>query len=317
MLAATVCDSDDNTDLEKAFRPSRYGDSITPLYLSPKYDGIRVLCHPTKGPVTRSLKPVNNEFIRWILGHSAGKYLDGEILVGEPTAADVFSITQSAVMTHHPFDYITSFTYVAFDSFIMPDDLYALRLQSAKRFVDQLRDEIEVRGYSNYVNVIAINSPWVTTVDEVLEYEEKCLSMGYEGIMIRRSFDRYKYGRSTLKELYLGKIKRMTDAEGEIIGVIELMHNNNKQELNNFGLAKRATNQENLVPGGTLGALKVRVLTGPFEGCEVDIGSGFDSSTRSKFWLSDMIGRVVTFKYQQHGSKDAPRFPIFKGLRHD
>src|SRR5712671_4379026 len=71
-----------------------------PLIASPKVDGIRIICHPDLGPITRSCKPVHNMIVRDYLADSAYSGFDGEIVVGHITAPDVFQRTTSGVMTH-------------------------------------------------------------------------------------------------------------------------------------------------------------------------------------------------------------------------
>jgi len=62
---------------------------------------------------------------------------------------------------------------------------------------------------------------------ELETMEEKALAEGHEGIMVRRPSGLYKHGRATEKSQDLLKIKRFADDEAIVIGVTELMHNDN------------------------------------------------------------------------------------------
>ena len=64
---------------------------------SPKLDGIR--CTIQNGVAySRSLKPIRNKYIQTLLGHEKYDGLDGELIVGEPNASDVYTATTGAVM---------------------------------------------------------------------------------------------------------------------------------------------------------------------------------------------------------------------------
>ena len=167
-------------------------------------------------------------------------------------------------------------------------------------------------------NVSILPQIWVSNEDELLKYETLCLSQGYEGIMLRRVNSLYKYGRSTVREGYLLKRKPLADAEAEIIGYAYLERNYNVATTDALGHTKRSTSRENkIVDRDFIGTIAVKVLNGPFEGVEVNIGTGFTEAQRQEFALApeELFGKIVNFSYQLEGSKDRPRFPSFKGFR--
>ena len=155
----------------------------------------------------------------------------------------------------------------------------------------------------------------VHTAEELAAYEETCLAQGYEGVMIRRPLAPYKHGRSTLKEGFLLKLKRFTDAEATIIGFEEKMHNANEAKTNELGRTKRSSAKDGLVPAGVLGAFILRLPNG----VEFNCGSGLNDFQRKKWWTpaykAALMGKLVKFKYQAHGTDVAPRSPIFLGIR--
>ena len=77
-------------------------------------------------------------------------------------------------------------------------------------------------------------------MDELIAFEELKLCEGYEGIMLRDPFGRYKHGRSTLKEGGLAAIKRFVDAEARIVGTYEQMENTNEKQINELGRSSRS-----------------------------------------------------------------------------
>lgn len=301
MLSAKFGDTD--VALEDSLSRLHY-----PLLASPKLDGIRVVCHPQLGPVTRTLKPVPNHHIRTLLSIPILNYLDGEVIVGDHTSPDYsFQATTSAVMSR---DGIPQFTYVVFDSFLNPSFSFKERLKFTAECVRTNRDI----GFIEQVRQEPLDTP-----KEVLAYEAQCLENHYEGAMLRSPQAPYKFGRSTLREEGLIKLKRFEDGEAEITGYTELTHNDNPPEADNFGLQRRSSHKANQRPGGTLGTLVVRGISPPFAGVSFEVGSGFDFATRDQLWgIRDTLpGKIITFKYQPHGVKDKPRSPIFKGFRHD
>src|SRR5690348_12921017 len=69
-----------------------------PIFGSPKLDGIRATV--VNGIVmSRTMKPIPNNYIQDLFGHDAMNGLDGELIVGDPSASDVFHRTSSGVMS--------------------------------------------------------------------------------------------------------------------------------------------------------------------------------------------------------------------------
>ena len=127
----------------------------------------------------------------------------------------------------------------------------------------------------------------------------------------------YKFGRSTLKEQGLMKLKRFFDAEARILAFEEQMQNDNESIVNALGNKERSTKKAGMRGKGTLGAIKVVGTSGTFANVEFHIGSGFNDELRDEIWKAQdkFLGQIVKFKYFELGSKDAPRFPVFLGFR--
>ena len=275
-----------------------------PVYGSPKFDGIRCV-QMQDGPKSRTLKPLPNLAIHRIMGTDmAGKfYLDGEIIIGDPTASDVFRVTSSGVMSHAG---VPAFGYYVFDIWNHSgtfEQRYGLL---------QVWEEAGV--LPPYVEVV--KQELLNDEEELLAYEHQQLELGYEGVILRNPKSPYKYGRSTLREQYLLKRKPLEQAEGKVIGWEFLRVNTNEAIANDVGYAKRSTEAAGLVADySRLGALTVEVLNGEYKGAQVSIGTGFTMAEREHLAHHDATGKIVTFAYQSSGAKDRPRFPSFKGFR--
>ena len=293
-----------------------------PIIASPKLDGIRVLIHPELGLVTRSLKPVRNKFLhryiqKLMYGYPNMAGLDGEITIGgvkDVTAEDVFNKTTRAVMS---FGGKPKVTFWVFDYFILPKAAYLNRLRIVRN--DILPKIERLSDPQPTIQFYLIRSRICPNKEQLLHYEDYCLEEGYEGVMIRDPDKPYKYGRSALskRQQHLIKMKRFTDAEAEIIGYEELMHNSNEQTHDAFGLADRSSAKAGKTSGGTLGALVVKGISVRFINTTFKIGTGFDQSLRARIWKTreEILHKTITYKYQDCGAIDAPRFPVFQRFR--
>jgi DNA ligase-1 len=296
-----------------------------PIAGSGKIDGIRCLIHPTKGPVTRTLKPIPNNWVREYLTEIAPVGLDGELVkidyithannslahLLESGVMCSFNDTQSAMMSREG---MPMFRFLVFDSFMM-EGIHFFDRQSkiTEMLLEHDSDGVlgELDGHLVHHRHKILKSP-----EEVFEYQVQMLGAGYEGIILRKLTGLYKHGRSTQREQGMLKFKEFADAEAVVIGVEELMHNDNEAEQDAFGYTKRSSHIVNLRPSGKLGALKVmdRETGGIFS-----IGTGFNDSQRVLLWETweQLMGRIVTYKYQPFGGKTEgiPRFPVFIRFR--
>lgn len=290
-----------------------------PLVLSPKLDGIRAIVKD--GVVmSRSLKPIPNRHVQKLFAHLEG--YDGELIVGPAADKDCFLKTTSGVMSH---DGEPDVNYHVFDR----HDLTAITWEA--------RHASTTTGVGRHDNVIIVPHHLVYNNDDILDYESVYLSMGYEGVMLRDPNGPYKNGRSTTREGWLLKLKRFEDSEALVIGMEEKLHNANEATVGELGQTKRSSHQENLEPMDTMGALIVRDLK---TGVKFNIGTGFSDDDRLWWWrlwadapvtTCDFSSRqnngsllikfakpsiIVNYTYFATGSKDKPRFPTFKGVRH-
>lgn len=265
-----------------------------PVYASAKLDGVRVVVMDGK-VLTRSLKPLPNLYVQEVLGQERYNGLDGEIIVGDPSHPNVFRRTSGEVRRR---DGKPEFTFFVFDNFLEPD----------KPFEDRYSD-LPFGGH-----VQKLNHRILFDIDELNEYEKECLSDGYEGVMLRSPKGRYKFGRSSVKEGILLKLKRFVSREAIIIGFEERMHNANEVKTNALGYTERSSHKDNKVGKGDLGALRVKDIESK---AEFSIGTGFDDAARKEIWnkRSELIGEVVRYKSMDYGNYDVPRFPVFEGFR--
>lgn len=290
MLSATVDHLDQLVDMY-------------PLLASPKLDGIRVIV--IDGVLySRNLKPIPNKYVSANLPLKKMNGWDGELIVGKPDDPDCFRKTTSGVMSE---DGAPKFTFYTFDYI---DDVQSTPYLNRYAY---LKTAVKVFDHPAIKLV-----PQVKLSDsfEVHAYEAKILERGFEGVMLRKPDGKYKFGRSTMREGHLMKLKQFKDSEAKVLELVEQMENTNEKTKDALGHSKRSSKKCGLVPKGTLGAVKVKDIT---TGVTFDIGSGFNDELRQKYWDKPSLlkGKTIKYKYFPTGSKDKPRFPVFIGIRED
>lgn len=281
-------------------------DSVKfPAYATPKLDGIRCL-NVCGEIVSRTFKPIRNAEIAEALKKILPDGADGEIVIMGNNFQNTTSVVMSAKKSlGNEQAYYYWFDYVLHD----PKKPYLERIEDMKKYVE---DHPEILSASP-VQIIPLIPTELNTVEELMKYEAEVLEQEFEGVMLRTAHGPYKFGRSTLKEFSLVKMKKFDDDEATIIGFHELQKNSNEKTMNELGDMKRSSHKDGKVDQDTLGSFIVS-----WREIEFSIGSGFNMEQRKEFWddRNNLIGKLVKFKYFATGMKEAPRFPIFLGFRH-
>jgi DNA ligase-1 len=282
MLAATV---DDVSKLK------------FPLYASPKLDGVRAIVWNGK-LLSRTLKPIPNPHVNKMFGRDALSCLDGELILGDPTADDVYRQTVGAVSREYGEPKVSFYVFDYVDTGCFEER----QKEMTKRVVGDL--------------VKIVDQTFVEDADALAEYELECLEAGYEGVMLRSPHGVYKHGRSTVREQGMMKLKQFADSEAVILDIEEEMENTNEAKKNALGRTERSTKQDGLVGKGRAGTLCVRDV---HSGVEFRIGTGLDDKDKAFFWKKrkKVVGQIVKYKSFLIGVKDKPRFPVYLGPREE
>ena len=261
-----------------------------PVLATPKLDGIR--CLMVDGvAMSRSMKPIPNLYVQEQLKDLHG--LDGELMLNGD-----FNEVMSGIMS---VDGEPDFTYHVFDCFTWEQG-YADRVENLDWNIGNPR--------------VKVLSPVKITHEGFLSiYLNKCLDDGFEGVMIRDPEGRYKFGRSTVREGILLKIKKFLDDEAELVCVTEAMTNNNEQDYDELGYSKRRSCKENLSPAGTAGSVVVKWKGRDFR---LGFGPGFTDSKKQELWdtREELKGCLVKFSYQDLSKDGIPRFGKMLEVRH-
>ena len=274
-----------------------------PYLATPKIDGIRFLMVDGKA-VSRSFKPIRNKYIQGILSETLPDGIDGELTVGTN-----FQDSSSGIMSVNgePDFHVWMFDYVESTDDTLPIREYSVRVRQLEE-LDALGDFKAIKGRYTVLTPTLVND-----MESVQKLEEQWTAQGYEGVMLRDPDGAYKFGRSSVKENIILKVKKFLDAEGIVIGFKEKMTNLNEPTLDAFGNMERKGGKGGLVPANTLGAFRLML----HDGSEVSCGSGLNDEQRKEIWENQdkYLDQFVKFKYMAHGIKDLPRHPIFLGFR--
>lgn len=258
-------------------------------------------------PVSRTLKPIPNQFIRSkLIMLDLPDGLDGELItLDEEGEIESYNEIQSKVMSvsGQPL-----FQFCVFD--------YITRLPFAQR-----RDRLisYSQAWEDIFELVYVDQSYCTDKNQILIEETEAIEQGFEGLMLKNPQGYYKQGRATLNEGIIWKLKRFEDSEALVVGMEEEMENSNPIEQNELGHNYRSKSLQNMTPKGTMGKLICRDIRHP-EYEQFEIGTGFTRRDREWWWqrrdnINPNTTFIVKYKFQKFGMKNKPRQPVFIGLR--
>lgn len=267
-----------------------------PLMASPKVDGFR--CVLEKHPLTSRLSPFPNLHFHTLMTGllDLGAMLDAEVVVGERRGPGVLQRTSSGLTSVNG---KPDFKLWVFDC-PMPN----------AGFADRYSEAIKIVNHLNHPRIEIMKHRLIGDREELDDYIERCLRLGFEGIITRDPNGPYKEGKSTIREQFMLKVKPFEDAEGRVTGWYEQQENTNEAKREITGKLKRSSAKIGKVAKGTLGGLILRDVR---SGVEVRVGGGYSDAQRKMLWkLRDSLdGKLVKYKKQTVGEKDKPRHPNF------
>lgn len=293
-----------------------------PVIAQPKIDGVRAM--NLNGVLTgRSLKQHANRYVTEFFSHQSMIGFDGEMAAQHECHPDLCRLTTSALSTieGNPFVLWWVFDYITNETHNLP---YSERLSALTAKVQEFHLDLPGLTPGHYLRVVP--SLLVHTMEGLLEFDQRCLDMGFEGTIIRDPNGKHKQGRSTVKEGGLLRIKRFIEVEVVVTEIIEGEMNGNDAQVNELGLQFRSSHQENMVPNGMVGAMMGRLIADVVSGGKVlfrkddivKVGAGrMPHEDRVRFFQNPhlLLGQIVKFKLFPKGVKDKPRFPTFQSLR--
>lgn len=267
-----------------------------PLAVQKKWDGERLIYKDGEF-LSRSLKPITNlwlvEQLKEIL-KDCPIPLDGEIQVNKN-----FPDTSGFVRKS---DREADFIYRVFDTPI--EGLPYLERYSKIDAVIASLDSPKIK---------LVPFTHVTNMDDLMAlHSEYSADPALDGTIVRSLEATYKYGRATIKDQQVMKIKDFEDSEAIILECYERMHNTNEAQTNELGRTFRSSSKDGLVGTGMLAGYRVK-----WNDVEFSVTATGTLESRKHRWKhrDQMIGQLVKFQFQGVGNGGAPRFPVELGLR--
>ena len=283
-----------------------------PCIVFPKIDGvrgIRILPHFTG----RTLKPFANWWLTDTLSNPALHGLDGELANGPVTSSSLCRDTTSYCNSHAqktssviPAWYI--FDYITPEAAHLP---YHSRWELAQKLVQKLTKDTDAFYFLKLVPHATI----CNTLEEVEACHQDFISQGFEGTVGRDFFMPHKNGRATTRENGFWRIKDFVSDEGVIIGYEEGQTNLNPAIINELGYTERSSHQDNKIPNGMVGNLKIW-----YKGREETISTGSMTHAERTLYFNDpslILNKICTFTHMPYGAKDKLRFAQFANFRCD
>ncbi len=275
-----------------------------PKYASNKLDGIRAVFKDGL-LLSRSLKPIRNIKLQEKF-HNLREYseannviLDGEFYSHTRTFQEISSFINSTDK-----EVPDDIKFNCFD--IIINENPSQRFEERYEYINQSIYHLE--------GVEMVIQTQVNSIAEVDILFEDRLEEGYEGLILREMNGRYKFGRSTINEALLLKVKPFETFDLPITGVIERMKNINEKETNELGRSFRRNTKDGKESTGIAAC-----FTTLYNGHEMSVTLTGDEAFRRDIWKNkdNYKGLIMEVKGMLIGSKDVLRHPTFVRFRED
>ena len=265
------------------------------VYLSPKFNGYRVLAVCSYGDVSLySRNGVEYENFPSVvatlkeLSKDSSFVLDGEIM------SDSFNAMQQSALSSKSKKSVGDIKYHVFGW--VPFDEWTTQkfVTPTKQRLDSLSTWFEANAVTIYTDgtLAEVKHKLVYSLSDVIEAEKDCMSRGFEGVMLLPNIP-YFLGKKTNK---LMKFKTFQSMDCKVLSIYK-------------GEAGKAF--EN-----TMGGITVLQEDGVVE---CDCGSGWSVEDRDHMWNNqrEFIGRVVELQFQELSPYKKMIFPTFVRFRSD
>jgi hypothetical protein len=286
----------------------KFGDTpITfPVYVQKKLDGIRMLVdyHNNEyrkrsyiNTVWKHLNIFDEELKELFKFLPEGVTLDGEIYSHKLSFNVITSITKT-IKKQHP--KISELNYYFFDFFDQKNNIpyefrFNILIKAYNSFVEEKRKTNE-NYYPTYLRML--NAEIANNDKEIFLYHNKFVKKGYEGIMIKRISNNSnpgsdEYSKSLYKSGKSNHIFKYKDFMDEEAVIVEVKEGEGTDQGSAVFIVKNSNDK----------IFSVRMAKTLKE--------------RKKYFENkkDMIGKVITVRYQEVSDKQIPRFAIGIGFR--
>jgi DNA ligase-1 len=283
------------------------------LFASTKLDGIR--CIIKNGEIlSRSLKQIQNKQLRERLeplrkfSQDNNLMLDGELFSPKLT----FQQITHYVMTQD------------LENELLPEHLVFYCFDGVKE--NQFDEPFGMR-YINNVNkwcqkfpnlMKEVKQVPVNSAEEVEKYFEEVLEQGYEGLILRNPNSGYKFGRGTIREAIIFKVKPFLELDAIVTGVVQAtrVDENAEKKVNELGMSVTSKKKDDRIL-----IEKASAVTVDYNGQSLKVTLALTDEEKIEVWKNrdSYIGRWIEYKYLAVGMKEGglPRHPTSLRWRMD
>jgi DNA ligase-1 len=276
-----------------------------PLLVSYKLDGIR--CIFKDGQMySRALKQFPNIKLRERFAYLAklskekNIILDGELLAKSLTFNELSGITRQ-LDKELPEDLF----FYCFDAIHQEDFLMSFKTRTT--FLETL----EISKYMGILEQVMINFP-----EDINTLYGQALAWGCDGLILRDPEGRYKFGRGTIKEGLIYKMKPFQTFDAKIIGIIQAteVREGAEKKINELGRSVTSKKKDDRILIEKAAAFIVM-----YEGKELKVTIAMTDEEKMEVWKNQKkyLGRMIEYKGMLVGAKDLPRHPVYIRMRDD
>jgi len=274
-----------------------------PLLASTKLDGIRCIFKDGQ-MLSRSLKEIPNKQLQdkfKNLKEYSLKYnmiLDGEIYGERMT----FQQITHYVMTDD------------LESEILPENLKFYCFDALSNMNTEIDFTHRIKSIPLFENLVSVKQVIVNSKVDVDNMFDDVIASGFEGIILKNPFSKYKFGRFTLKSGDGFKVKPYETFDAEVIGIEERFENLNESMTNELGHSFKRNTIDAKKGTGLAATFIVK-----YNNEEQRVCITGTEEFRRNIWNNkkDFIGKWIEYKGMVLGSVNKIRHPVYLRMRYD
>jgi DNA ligase-1 len=173
---------------------------------------------------------------------------------------------------------------------------------------------LETLDISAYMSTL--NQWSIFKLEEIEPLYENALAWGCDGLILRDPNGRYKFGRGTIKEGLIYKMKPFQTFDAKIIGIIQAteVREGAEKKINELGRSVTSKKKDDRILIEKAAAFVVM-----YEGKELKVTIAMTDEEKEDVWKhqNKYLGRMIEYKGMLVGSKDLPRHPVYIRMRDD
>ena len=289
-----------------------------PILASFKLDGIRCIFKDGE-MLSRSLKPIVNKQLQEHfqplkdISKEMNIILDGELYDHTLTFQQITSLvmtqdwkSEKTIKKNGEALYINAnFMFYCFDCHKEDHIMFEHRTM----IVNKLEE-----SYPKLIH--AVEQEEVNDKKEVEYLFQTALKYGYEGLILKSADSKYKFGRATLNERTMYKVKPYETFDAQILEVIQgtEVREGAEKKINELGNSVTSMKKDDRVLINKASAFLVK-----YGDHKLKVTIAATDAERSDMWEERdiMKGKWIEYKAMMVGAKDVPRHPVMLRFRED